>query len=212
MPRGDAINTGSPAANRQIVNESKQTLGEDIAKKPDDAQKPPAIDYPGGTSLIIIFLFFGKLYAEFHIKWVFLSALLIFEVKSILCATAPTSVALIVGRAVAGIGGAGIVSGALVILSRCLPLHKRPKYTGAMGGSVGIAQITSPTLGGVFTEKITWRWCLRVNLPLGAVTFLRVFFLVKISSDPNRKSNGTLKGFLDKFDLIGTLILIPWVI
>lgn len=102
-----------------------------------------------------------------------------------------------------------------------------------MGGSVGIAQITSPTLGGVFTEKITWRkynvhlngnstsqsyskpylgWCLRVNLPLGAVTFLRVFFLVKISSDPNRKSNGTLKGFLDKFDLIGTLILIPWVI
>ncbi|PTB39425.1 hypothetical protein M441DRAFT_28564 [Trichoderma asperellum CBS 433.97] len=157
-------------------------------------------------------LFFGKLYAEFHIKWVFLGALLIFEVGSIVCATAPTSVALIVGRAVAGIGGSGIVSGALIILSRCLPLHKRPKYTGAMGGSVGIAQITSPTLGGVFTDKVTWRWCFWINLPLGAVTFLTVLFLVNIPSDPNCQSKGSVKGFLDRFDLIGTLILIPWVI
>ncbi|RFU74957.1 major facilitator superfamily transporter [Trichoderma arundinaceum] len=144
-------------------------------------------------------LFFGKLYAEFHVKLVFLSALLIFEVGSIVCATAPNSVILIVGRAVAGIGGAGIVSGALI-------------YTGAMGGSVGIAQITSPTLGGVFTDKATWRWCFWINLPLGAVTFFTVLFLVKIPSDPNRKTKGTLKGFLDRFDLVGTLVLIPWVI
>ncbi|KAK0761238.1 hypothetical protein N5P37_006186 [Trichoderma harzianum] len=157
-------------------------------------------------------LFFGKLYAEFPVKWVFLTALLIFEAGSIVCATAPSSVALIVGRAVAGIGGAGIVSGTLIILSRCLPLHKRPKYTGAMGGSVGIAQITSPTLGGVFTDKVTWRWCFWINLPLGAVTLLTMLFLVKIPADPNRKTKGTIKGFLDRFDLIGTLVLIPWVI
>lgn len=62
-------------------------------------------------------LFFGKLYAEFPVKWVFLTALFIFEVGSIVCATAPSSVALIVGRAVAGIGGAGIVSGTLIVSS-----------------------------------------------------------------------------------------------
>jgi hypothetical protein len=55
-------------------------------------------------------------------------------------------------------------------------------------------------------------WCFWINLPLGAVTFLTVLFLVKIPSDPNRKSKGTFKGFLERFDLIGTLILIPWVI
>ncbi|KAL9477340.1 hypothetical protein ACSS6W_007181 [Trichoderma asperelloides] len=214
----------------QIINEPKHSPSQNVNKQPEFAPTAPAIDYPGGVSLIILFaglflaalcvgldrtivataipkitsdfnslddvgwygsaylltnccfqLFFGKLYAEFHIKWVFLGALLIFEVGSI-------------------------------ILSRCLPLHKRPKYTGAMGGSVGIAQITSPTLGGVFTDKVTWRWCFWINLPLGAVTFLTVLFLVKIPSDPNRKSKGTVKGFLDRFDLIGTLILIPWVI
>jgi MFS family permease len=60
-------------------------------------------------------LFFGKFYAGFHIKWVFIGVSLIFEVRSIVSATAPTSVALVVGRAVAEIGGAGIVSGALIV-------------------------------------------------------------------------------------------------
>ncbi|KKP02454.1 MFS transporter [Trichoderma harzianum] len=279
----------SSQANPQVDIKPKENPAQDVAKVSDATPKPPAIDYPSGINLIILFvglflaalcvglvrfpistlrivsslllnrmtylltrdlqdrtivataipkitsdfnslddvgwygsaylltnccfqLFFGKLYAEFPVKWVFLTALLIFEVGSIVCATAPSSVALIVGRAVAGIGGAGIVSGTLIILSRCLPLHKRPKYTGAMGGSVGIAQITSPTLGGVFTDKVTWRWCFWINLPLGAVTLLTVLFLVKIPADPNRKTKGTIRGFLDRFDLIGTLILIPWVI
>lgn len=51
-----AINTSSSAASRQIVNESKQTPSEYIAKKPDATQKPPAINYPGGVSLIIVFV------------------------------------------------------------------------------------------------------------------------------------------------------------
>lgn len=58
---------------------------------------------------------FGKLYAELRKKYVFLAALTIFEVGSIVCATAPTSVALIIGRAIAGLGGAGITSGALIV-------------------------------------------------------------------------------------------------
>ena len=56
-------------------------------------------------------LFFGKLYTFFSIKWVYLSAIFIFEVGSVICGAAPTSVALIVGRAVAGLGSAGIFSG-----------------------------------------------------------------------------------------------------
>lgn len=60
-------------------------------------------------------LFFGKLYAEFTIKWVFLAALAIFEVGSVVCAVAPGSTVLIVGRAVAGMGAAGLVSGAIIV-------------------------------------------------------------------------------------------------
>lgn len=64
-------------------------------------------------------LFFGKLYAEFNAKWVFLAALFIFEVGSIVCAVAPSSVVLIVGRAISGVGAAGLMSGALIVSLSC---------------------------------------------------------------------------------------------
>ena len=56
-------------------------------------------------------LLFGKLYTFFSIKWVYLGAIFVFEVGSVICGAAPTSVALIIGRAVAGVGSAGIFSG-----------------------------------------------------------------------------------------------------
>ena len=78
-------------------------------------------------------LFFGKLYTFFSIKYVYLGAIFTFEVGSgkhitstwtpskrvlnvtlVICGAAPTSVALIIGRAIAGVGGAGIFAGALV--------------------------------------------------------------------------------------------------
>lgn len=64
-------------------------------------------------------LLFGKLYIHLDPKWVFLSSVFIFEVGSIICAAAPSSVVLIIGRAVAGIGGSGIISGAMIV-SHCL--------------------------------------------------------------------------------------------
>jgi MFS family permease len=56
-------------------------------------------------------LSYGKLYKAFSTKWVFLSALAIFEVGSLVCGATPTSVGLIMGRVVAGFGSAGIFSG-----------------------------------------------------------------------------------------------------
>lgn len=71
-------------------------------------------------------LFFGKLYSVYSLKWVYLSAITIFEIGSLVCGVAPTSTALIVGRAVAGLGSAGIFSGALIIIAYTVPLAKRP--------------------------------------------------------------------------------------
>jgi MFS family permease len=59
-------------------------------------------------------LLFGKFYTCVSIKWVFLTAIGIFELGSIVCGVAPNSTALICGRAVAGLGSAGISSGALI--------------------------------------------------------------------------------------------------
>lgn len=59
-------------------------------------------------------------------KRVFVCFLALFEIGSLLCAVATSSKMLIVGRAVAGMGGSGITNGALSIIALCLPMEKRP--------------------------------------------------------------------------------------
>jgi MFS family permease len=56
-------------------------------------------------------LLYGKLYTELPSKWVLFSAVFLLEVGAIVAATAPTSLAVILGRALAGLGSAGILSG-----------------------------------------------------------------------------------------------------
>lgn len=53
----------------------------------------------------------------------------VFELGSILCGAAQSSKMLIIGRAVAGLGGSGIQNGALTIIAACVPLHKRGGMT-----------------------------------------------------------------------------------
>ena len=74
-------------------------------------------------------LFFGKLYTYLSIKWVFLTAVSIFELGSLICGIAPNSMTLIMGRAVAGLGCAGLMTGGLLVLAHSVPLARRPVYT-----------------------------------------------------------------------------------
>lgn len=99
-------------------------------------------------------LFYGKLYVLFNIKLVFLVALAIFEVGSLVCATAPNSTALIVGRAIAGVGAAGVLSGTFVIIAHSAPVVKRPIYTGISGMMYGLASVLGPLIGGAFTTHV----------------------------------------------------------
>ena len=84
----------------------------------------------------------------------FLTAIGIFELGSLVCGAAPNSTALILGRAIAGLGSSGIFSGALLILAHSAPLEKRPTYIGLIGGMYGIASIAGPLLGGAFTDRL----------------------------------------------------------
>lgn len=145
----------------------------------------------------------GKLYTLFNPKWVYLAALVVFEVGSAVCGGAPNSKSLIVGRAIAGLGQACLFQGAIIIIVYIVPLHKRPQLM-ALGGMVfGIACAIGPLVGGAFTSGPGWEWCFWINLPCGAFVFgLMVFFLHIPPSMLQRKPE-TLKEKVKRIDLLG---------
>ncbi|KAI1095580.1 MFS general substrate transporter [Rostrohypoxylon terebratum] len=155
--------------------------------------------------------FFGKIYRIFDIKYSFLSAVAIFEIGSLISAAAADSAIFIVGRAVAGMGTAGLFSGSIVILSYALPLRKRPFLFGMFGCMWGIASVAGPLLGGAFTDHLTWRWCFYINLPIGGLAMVVVFFFLNIAR-VNNPENKTLRERVLELDLIGAVVLIPAII
>jgi len=156
-------------------------------------------------------LFFGRLYSFLSMKWLFISCVLLFEIGSLISAAAPTSSALIAGRAISGFGASGVFTGALTTISTVVPLAQRGLFIGLITAVYGVASIIGPLLGGALTDNASWRWCFYINLPLGGFTiFILVFFLHPPKSPP--KATKTWREYIIRFDPIGTILFAPSII
>ena len=153
----------------------------------------------------------GKAYKYFPIKLSFLLAILLFEIGSLICAVAKNSTTLIVGRAIAGVGGAGIASGCYTIIAFSASPAKRPLFTGLLGATYGVASVIGPLLGGVFTEKLTWRWCFYINLPIGGAGAAIIFFTF-VAPDAAKPTAASLKEKLLQMDPVGTFTIMAAVV
>ncbi|KAI4724753.1 MFS general substrate transporter [Aureobasidium sp. EXF-10728] len=143
------------------------------------------IGFPMASVSIVLLV--GALYALFEIKWMFISSLVLFEVGSALCGAAPDMNALIVGRVIAGMGGAGMYLGALTYITTFTSKKEQPIYNALIGLCWGTGCILGPVIGGGFAvSSATWRWAFYINLPLaGLISPVYLFLLPTHNPKPD---------------------------
>ena len=91
-----------------------------------------------------------------------------------------------------------------------MPLDRRSQVQGLFGALFGLASIVGPLIGGAFTSNVTWRWCFYLNLPIGAVSMLIVFFCLDVPDRDTTKLPWQEK--LAQLDAPGTSVLVPGVV
>lgn len=86
-------------------------------------------------------LLWGKIFGQFNAKWMYIICVALFEIGSAICGAAPTMDALIVGRAICGIGGSGMYVGVMTILAATTTIQERPSYIGLTGLTWGLGTV-----------------------------------------------------------------------
>ncbi|KAL8335868.1 hypothetical protein RB598_009859 [Gaeumannomyces tritici] len=151
----------------------------------------------------------AKLYDFFRLKDVYVGSIVLFEIGNLICALAPTSATFIGGRAVAGLGAAGLFTGGLVILTAASPPKVRPMLIGMGMGLTIVGGVVGPLVGGAITEHLGWRWCMWIFLPPGAVS-AAVFLLIRVPEQRKKlPARAVLPTLHTSLDLIGFGLFAP---
>jgi MFS family permease len=151
-------------------------------------------------------LVWGKVFGQFNAKWTYILCVLLFEAGSALCGGAPTINALIVGRAICGVGGSGMYVGVMTLLAATTTIHERPMYVGGTGLTWGLGTVLGPIIGGAFTDSSAgWRWAFYINLCIGALC-APVYIFMLPNKDP--RPGVSLLDRAREMDYVGGIVTI----
>jgi len=112
---------------------------------------------------------YGHLGDRFGRRRMLLAALALFTFASVLCAAAPTLVALVGTRALQGMGAGGLMALSQALIGEHIPPRERPRYQGYFASVFATSSTLGPVLGGYLTEHLSWRAVFAINLPIGAL-------------------------------------------
>ena len=128
----------------------------------------------------------GDLYGR---KGVFMTTIVIFLIGSALTGIAQDMPQLIAFRAVQGVGAGGLMVGVMAIIGDLIPPRERGRYQGLMTAIMPIAFVGGPLVGGYLTDNLSWRWAFYINIPLGVLALVVVWFTMKL---PHRRMQASI--------------------
>jgi EmrB/QacA subfamily drug resistance transporter len=144
---------------------------------------------------------YGKLTDIFGRRNLFIIAVIIFLVGSMLSGLAQNMTQLIIFRGIQGIGAGAIMVNAFAIIGDLFPPAQRGKVQGLFGAVFGITSVAGPLLGGWLTDSFSWRWIFYVNVPIGAIA------LAVIYAGMPRKENNPHEVTERSIDYLGAVLL-----
>ncbi len=110
---------------------------------------------------------YGKLSDQFGRKPAFFVSIGVFLAGSVLCGMAHSMVALIIYRAVQGIGAGGLITLSQTTIADLVPPRERGRYQGWVASVFALCSVAGPLLGGVITDRLSWPWIFYINVPVG---------------------------------------------
>lgn len=119
---------------------------------------------------------YGKLADKIGRKPIYLIGIIIFIIGSALSGISQNMIQLIIFRAIQGIGAGSIVPVSLIIIADIYPVEKRASVLGLNSAAWGIASIVGPLAGGFIVDAISWHWIFLINVPIGLVLMILVWF------------------------------------
>nr|POE98231.1 mfs-type transporter [Quercus suber] len=150
----------------------------------------------------------GKISDIFGRKPILLLANFVFFVGSLIAALSINIGMLITARALQGIGGGGLLVLVDIVICDLFSQRTRGAYLGVIGGTWALALAVGPVIGGVFTQKVTWRWCFYINLPLDGLAFIIILLFLKVDT-PRTPIIAGLRAidWLGNFTIVGGTLL-----
>jgi EmrB/QacA subfamily drug resistance transporter len=175
-----------------IVNTALPTMARDLHTSPI-AMQSVVIAY--ALSLAVFIPASGWLSDKYGTKKVYLAAIVIFTLSSLLCALAPTLPLLVAARTLQGAGGSLLLPVGRLVVLRKFPGEQYLPALSFVTMPALIGPLVGPTLGGWIVEFFSWHWIFLINLPIGLIGCIATWFAMPDDVDINPRAFDKL-GFL----------------
>lgn len=185
QPNGPTTNTGHPAKwqillavmigsvmgplDGSIVNVVLPEITRDFEVDISITQWVPTIYL---VTISCLILFYGRLGDMIGYKKVFLYGLGAFVVTSVICGFSPNVWMLIAFRGLQGLAAGMMMAVGFAIVTAAFPPHERGKAMGMFAIAIATGLAAGPTLGGIITEYLDWRYIFFINVPIGAISLI----------------------------------------